>query len=508
MLAGLLVFLMLPRTDAVRFGGLPFKGFPGLPLASGGVENPGLPFGGRGGDGTSVFNPLAYFGLAESVDVRTVGELSDAPVMRVRAERPRFWRGMVFDRYENGSWSRSAPIPDPKFGVPIGLAAGWGPRAQLDTLVQTYELVTDTPNLIFAAPDAVEVFTSAGSVHEWDDGTITTSGIQEEGTVYSVVSLVDRSDAGTLRAAVGDVPSDVIATYTDVPADLPQRVIDLGQRITAEADTVYAKAEAVMSWMAANTEYSLVLEPLPADADPVDQLLFERRKGWCEPIATSMVMLLRASGVPARFATGFAPGSHNPFTGWFEVITSDAHAWVEAYVPGHGWTAFDPTFAVPQAIDGRSLSRFAVLDLFTWFGRTVATLLPEPVRDAARAVVGFARDNAVLVITALTAAVTAVSVLSVRRRRRRTREAIPHDPFSRLARLLARHGVGRDEWQTPREYVGRVRLHRPDVPTNPLERLLTWEETRRYAPGVEPPPLDEVERALDEVEASLVPSTR
>ena len=52
----------------------------------------------------------------------------------------------------------------------------------------------------------------------------------------------------------------------------------------------------------------------------------------------------RASlGIPARIATGYVPGQYNPFTGLYEVRASDAHAWVEVYFPGYGWSTFDPT---------------------------------------------------------------------------------------------------------------------------------------------------------------------
>ena len=49
-----------------------------------------------------------------------------------------------------------------------------------------------------------------------------------------------------------------------------------------------------------------------------------------------MAVLLRAAGVPTRIATGFGPGERNPFTGYFEVRQSDAHAWVEVLMP-EGW---------------------------------------------------------------------------------------------------------------------------------------------------------------------------
>jgi hypothetical protein len=56
-----------------------------------------------------------------------------------------------------------------------------------------------------------------------------------------------------------------------------------------------------------------------------------------------MVLMLRSQGIPARLVTGFLGGEQNPFEGYFVVRESNAHAWVEAFVPGEGWRIFDPT---------------------------------------------------------------------------------------------------------------------------------------------------------------------
>src|SRR5262245_34347612 len=56
-----------------------------------------------------------------------------------------------------------------------------------------------------------------------------------------------------------------------------------------------------------------------------------------------MTVMLRAIGIPSRMATGFQSGIYNSFTGMWLIRASDAHSWVEAWIPGHGWTTFDPT---------------------------------------------------------------------------------------------------------------------------------------------------------------------
>ena len=100
--------------------------------------------------------------------------------------------------------------------------------------------------------------------------------------------------------------------------------------------------------MGGHTSYSIDTPPLPAGADAVDTFLFDQQVGFCEQIASALVVMLRTLGVPARLGVGYASGDRNPFTGLYEVKASDAHAWTEVFFPGHGWLTFDPTANVPS----------------------------------------------------------------------------------------------------------------------------------------------------------------
>jgi hypothetical protein len=77
--------------------------------------------------------------------------------------------------------------------------------------------------------------------------------------------------------------------------------------------------------------------------NPIEDFLFRYRSGQCEYFASSMVLMLRSQGIPARLVTGFLGGEYNPFEGYYIVRENNAHAWVEAYVAGLGWQIFDPT---------------------------------------------------------------------------------------------------------------------------------------------------------------------
>ena len=86
--------------------------------------------------------------------------------------------------------------------------------------------------------------------------------------------------------------------------------------------------------------------------DPMDEFLFNTRRGFCEHYAGSFAYLMRAAGVPARVVTGYQGGEVNPVGNYLIVRQSDAHAWVEVWLEGRGWVRIDPTAAVaPQRIE-------------------------------------------------------------------------------------------------------------------------------------------------------------
>jgi hypothetical protein len=80
--------------------------------------------------------------------------------------------------------------------------------------------------------------------------------------------------------------------------------------------------------------------------DSVDEFLFEQKAGFCEHFSSAFVVLMRAAGIPARVVTGYVGGYRNPIGGYWQVRRSDAHAWAEVWLQGHGWTRVDPTAAV------------------------------------------------------------------------------------------------------------------------------------------------------------------
>ncbi|HEY3190526.1 MAG TPA: transglutaminase-like domain-containing protein, partial [Solirubrobacteraceae bacterium] len=224
-------------------------------------------------------------------------------------------------------------------------------------------------------------------------------------------------------------------------------------------------------------------------ADAVDQFLFVDRRGFCEQIATSLVVMLRSLGVPARLAVGYAPGHRNPFTGMWEVRADDAHAWAEVWFPGVGWQAFDPTASVPLA--GDPFSSSAAVGIVAYL-KAALPHVPHRVVVRARDAVAVS-----LPIALLLGAATAI----VRGRRRRASRTWADRVLERLERAGARRGRSRREWESAASYADT--LARSVLPDARLRDVASSVERDAFSPE---PLTDadrrEIARLLDDIEAA------
>lgn len=157
--------------------------------------------------------------------------------------------------------------------------------------------------------------------------------------------------SGTLHLNVGlsrtpstEAPApdrtDNAASLLDT-SEVTPRMAQLAQRV-AGGRAPAAAASALESYLVSRYQYSTDLVA-GTSGNPLEDFLFETRTGHCEYFASSMVLLLRSLGIPARLVTGFLGAELNPIEDYLIVRQSNAHAWVEAWLPEHGWVTFDPT---------------------------------------------------------------------------------------------------------------------------------------------------------------------
>jgi hypothetical protein len=143
-----------------------------------------------------------------------------------------------------------------------------------------------------------------------------------------------------------DYPQEIRQYYLQLPDDLPARVRNLALDITIKETDPYDQAAAIEAYLR-QYPYALDVPAPPAGREVADFFLFDLQQGYCDYYATTMVVLARAAGIPARLVVGYSRGAYDEADGTFLVRLRDAHAWVEVYFPGSGWIEFEPTASQP-----------------------------------------------------------------------------------------------------------------------------------------------------------------
>jgi transglutaminase-like putative cysteine protease len=163
-----------------------------------------------------------------------------------------------------------------------------------------------------------------------------------ESNAYQATSLVNAISEDQLRASQARYPDWIRDRYLELPAEVPERVISLAHQITASQSIPYDRAKAIETYLR-DYPYTLDLPEPPSERDIVDYFLFDLQRGYCDYYASSMVVLARAAGLPARLAIGFASGIYDPESAQYVVSAADAHSWPEIYFSEIGWVEFEPT---------------------------------------------------------------------------------------------------------------------------------------------------------------------
>jgi transglutaminase-like putative cysteine protease len=128
-----------------------------------------------------------------------------------------------------------------------------------------------------------------------------------------------------------------------VPPDLDGRLGELAKELTASATTNAQRIDHTKQYLQTHLTYSLRVGRFRSKRQWLAEFVFEKRRGWCTYFASAAAVLLRLEGVPTRFVSGFLLRDRLLRGGHYVVRQSDAHAWVEAWIPGVGWVEVDAT---------------------------------------------------------------------------------------------------------------------------------------------------------------------
>jgi transglutaminase-like putative cysteine protease len=465
-----------------------------LDLVFGGLSNSDSRFGGTSFD--------------DSFSIRGEWTSRDDPVLTVAAADGLYLRAYTYDIYTGHGWAqtpgreRQVPSAERIFPEYSPESPTKGAAFEVETIEILMERSSDRS--LFSTGYPIKVFAPAIVVESGDQpflGALKAVTSIPPGSSYSMTAAMSRATKAQLRSAGTSYPAEIEQFYlglsgvTDRTADLARQIVD-----GAGAETPYDRAEALARYLQGDNSFqyrTVAPKPSNPDQDSVDFFLFDEeggRVGYCEHYATTMAVLARSLGIPARVAVGYAPGERvnqvrdpaggPPAITW-QVREKNAHAWAELYFPGYGWQLFEATKSISPVVrlEGQRQSPGAS-------GGPIASAPPlfEPGEDgnvnqlpSSEPIPGGyrpgeeppgddARGGNALLIAGLIGLLLVAAAWRWRKTRRALRFLAPGDrQWRRLALAADRAGVAQRPSETIYEYAGwleeQIPARQPDIRT-------------------------------------------
>jgi len=312
----------------------------------------------------------------------------------------------------------------------------------------------------------------------------------------------------TAASAVSFSADPPDSRYRELPPLNWGRVSELA-RVESGNGSVLERAQRLETYLRQTGRYSL--NNTSTGNNPVDEFLFDERRGSCGHFASALAVLLRLQGIPSRLVAGYHGGEWNVPAEQIVLRQKHAHAWVEAWT-GDRWARLDPT-PLPADLDGEGVSMWERAQLRTrqywdyagylWNRFIVEYDMQSQWRalsrlnDRAKGN-GFSlnsrfdnrasrtrrseesRRNVIApIIGTLFLIGSLMGIISLWRRRHKQPSAIPAD-YIRFLRRMERAGLPRQPWETAHEFSRRARQRFPEQ-TNQIERITSAYIKQRYS---------------------------
>ena len=310
-----------------------------------------LNYGEGGAVSTVVFTASHPLGGARTI--------TNDPVMDVTTSVNRYYQATILDSYTSHAWEL-------RNTVPVNLETGYHfptPSYSARRLITQTVTMRQITNVLMGAPMPVAVSApadaraipvdmtpqealSAEIVGVSELGLIISHELIQPGQSYTITSSVSFATESQLRSDSTVYSPAIRERYLQLPDTVPQRVFDLAKEIASGHDNPYDIAKAIETYLRGYPYNDQIPGPAP-DQDAADYFLFEEKQGYCDYYATSMAVMLRSLGIPARLAQGYATGEYDPLSGRYRLLEKDAHTWVEVFFPTYGWIQFEPTASEP-----------------------------------------------------------------------------------------------------------------------------------------------------------------
>jgi transglutaminase-like putative cysteine protease len=273
----------------------------------------------------------------------------DAELLRVESSEPLLWRGGTLDSFDGVRWSdTTSPAVDD--GVELA------PEVPTRAVRQEVEVLNAKTDVLFGGYKIID--SSLLSADQNSDASWSVDEPFEEGSTYTVTSLVPQPTENQLQAAGTAYPAAVERKFLQLPSSTPGVVAETARKIRGDYDTAtpYDAARAVERYLIYDGGFVYNLDVSYRRADKaVEEFLGDGKEGFCTQFSTSMALILREMDIPSRVVYGATTGEEVD-DGEYVVTGSNMHTWVEVYFPGVGWYPFNPTpgFSMPSAMQANA----------------------------------------------------------------------------------------------------------------------------------------------------------
>ena len=306
-------------------------------------------------------------GFSDTVTLGDVGKIKQNPAVVMRIEYTQggknykpdsriLWRGVVLDHYDGKTWTstmaqefeaRNRP------GKGLNLFRISNPKE-----VVQQNIFMESFNAPYLFTHGIPLFMDGNFIHVQMDKNFVfkTSDPRSGPRKYTLISEISDHDTSYSLDMPHDDPLLFPSRFLQLP-DVSANIYDLADRLTQNVRADRDRARNILNHFA-NFKYTLEMEN-DTDKTALEHFLFERKAGHCEYFASAMVILLRSAGIPARMVNGFVGVEWNEWGNYLIVRQQHAHSWVEAFIPGKGWTVYDPTPPDPALVSPSPLHSLA-----------------------------------------------------------------------------------------------------------------------------------------------------
>ena len=289
----------------------------------------------------------AKTGFSENVRLGEVSNIQedDTVIFRAKMRKVRedflYWRGIVLDFFNGKTWislkhkriERKTILK----GTPI---------------MQVIYLEPYGDRYLFGLDKPYKIDYSSGLPHLLK---------KTEFTFFLSTPVISRIKYKVFSVLTDTIPQKYInkSLYLQLPKNLSPKIKTLATKLKKETDE--ETANQILKFLKYG-EYKYSLKNLPISKNPLEEFLFKYKYGNCEYFASSMAVLLRINGIPARLVAGYKGGIYNNVGKYYLIRQSNAHVWVEAFIKGKGWVRYDPTPSLSYQLTNRkSLSKIELI---------------------------------------------------------------------------------------------------------------------------------------------------